>query len=263
MNPIFAQGFRAKKPLLGMIVYSASAIVVETIAYSGIDFVFVDTEHSPVGWESLEHMIRAAELGQVGVVVRVTENNPSLIRKAFEAGADCVCVPHVASRKDAEQAVKSARFFPKGFRGATSFARSAKYSANWATYLNETNENTLVMAMIEEQEALDKIDEIASTEGLAALNFGPLDYSVSIGVVNSPERSVKTKAAQRLISKAATKNSLALMASLPLVKEDFDELITLGYNAFLLGYDVAALRKFAVDGVNKFKSLLKENIQQS
>ena len=255
MSRTFAKRFRAKEALLGMVIYSCSPIVVENVAYAGLDFAFVDMEHTPIGWESLEHMIRAAQVAHAGTVVRVTDNAPWQIRKALEAGADCVIVPHINSRKDAEQAVKSARFPPQGIRGATSFARVAKYAADWSTFLGETNKSAVVMAMIEEQEAVENIEDIASTEGLAGLNFGPLDYAVSVGVVNSPERQSRTKEALKTVAAAAKKHNLILAAALPADKEGFDELASLGYSVFLLGYDLAVLRKFASDGVSRFKKL--------
>ena len=259
MSPPFGEKLRSKQPVLGMIVYSCSPIVVENIAHGGVDFVFIDMEHTPIGWETLEHMVRAAQVAQAGTLVRVTENNPFHIRKALETGADCVIVPHIASRKDAEQAVRSAKFPPKGIRGATSYARAAKYSANWSTYLNDTNENVLVMAMIEEPEAVENIEEIASTDGLAGLNFGPLDYAVSTGIVNSPERQSKTREVQRVIASAAKKYDLVLAAVLPPNMDGFDELLGLGYTVFLMGYDLAVLRKFASDGATKFQELLRNS----
>jgi 4-hydroxy-2-oxoheptanedioate aldolase len=257
VNQSFAERFRSKQPVLGVVVYSCSPIVVEDIAYGGVDFVFIDMEHTPIAWEPLENMVRAAQVARAGTVVRVTENNPSHIRKAFEAGADCVTVPHIASKKDAEAAVKSARFPPRGERGATSYARVAKYAADWSSFLDETNKNVLLMAMIEEQEAIDNIEGIASTEGLAGLNFGPLDYAVSTGVVNSPERQAKTKEATRVVARAGKKHNLVLTAALPPTKEEFDDLLKLGYSSFLLGYDLAVLRKFASDGAVRFQELLK------
>lgn len=257
MSQSFAERFRAREPLLGMVIYSCSPIVTENVAYAGIDFVFIDMEHTPIGWESLEHLIRASQVAHAGTVVRVIDNAPWQIRKTLEAGADCVIVPHINSRKDAERAVKSAKFPPQGIRGATSYARAARYAADWSTFLGETNESALVMAMIEEQEAVENIEDIASTEGLAGLNFGPLDYAVSVGVVNSPERRSKTKEAMKTVAAAAKKRRLILAAALPTDKEGFGELVKLGYSVFLLGYDLAVLRKFASDGVSRFRELSK------
>jgi 4-hydroxy-2-oxoheptanedioate aldolase len=57
-----------------------SADVVEILAYAGLDFVYMDMEHSATTHESLAHMIRAAEIGGATPLVRIPESVPANIR---------------------------------------------------------------------------------------------------------------------------------------------------------------------------------------
>ena len=134
------------KVVCGLAVMSRSPILVL------ISF-FVDTEHVPIGNDrTLENLIRAAEVSDIVPIVRVKENREHYIRNALEAGAQGVVIPHVATREDAEKAVKYARFPLKGIRGADPTVRSARYRCgdfNWGEFIAKNNEEAMVIPLPE------------------------------------------------------------------------------------------------------------------
>ena len=85
-NRILAALGKGEIPL-GMQIYTGNPSMIEILAYTGFDFYMLDMEHSRVNVETMEHLIRAADAAGITTLVRVTENNPSLIRQAVEAGA--------------------------------------------------------------------------------------------------------------------------------------------------------------------------------
>jgi len=131
------------KMVSGCAVMSRSPIIVEMLGYTGFDWLFIDTEHVPIGSDTdLEHLIRAAEASNIVPIVRVKENREQYIRNALEAGAQGVVVPHVATKEDAEKAVKHARFPLKGIRGADPTVRSARYRCgdfDWDAFIKASN----------------------------------------------------------------------------------------------------------------------------
>ncbi|HZQ07299.1 MAG TPA: aldolase/citrate lyase family protein, partial [Anaerolineae bacterium] len=94
-----------------------STITVEIAGYAGLDFAVVDNEQGWFNDETIAEMIRSAENVGMALIVRVVANDPGLILKVLNAGADGIIVPHVKTQADAETAVRAARYAPEGFRG--------------------------------------------------------------------------------------------------------------------------------------------------
>ncbi len=112
-NRILAALKKGKIPL-GMQVYTGNPSIIEILAYTGFDFYMLDMEHSRVNPETMEHCIRAADAAGITTIVRVAENDPSLIRQAIESGAQGVIVPHIENAQDARRAVDAIRYPPEG-----------------------------------------------------------------------------------------------------------------------------------------------------
>jgi 4-hydroxy-2-oxoheptanedioate aldolase len=171
--------------LIGPFSVSASPTLVETIGYAGFDFVLIDCEHaatSPFGTE-LEGLVRAAYAADIAPIVRVTRNDRGQILKALNFGAKAVVVPHVNTREGAEDMVSAAHYAPLGRRSCAPPVRAAKHGfVDWSTHYHKTVKDTLVIPILEEVEAIQNVEEIASVEGLGGLFFGPFDLAVSMGL---------------------------------------------------------------------------------
>lgn len=157
-----------------------SAGLVELVARLGFDVIFIDCEHGPAGWEDVEDMVRAAELGNATPIVRVQANDGPTITRALDRGAGGVQIPHVNTRAAAEAAVRHAKFAPIGHRGFAG-GRSA-FSEKMAEYTRRANEETMVVVMLEEVEALDNLDEILTVEHIDVFFVAPGDLAQSMGV---------------------------------------------------------------------------------
>jgi len=169
--------------VLGPFMKLASPALVEVMGHAGFNFVIIDTEHGPLGYESVENLVRAADLVGVTPVVRVTENSPGLILRALDVGALGVEVPHIGSREDAERAVEAAKFTPMGHRGVCRFVRAAGYSsADRYKYFEMANRETMVIGHIEGVEGVENLEEILEVKGFDVAFIGPYDLSQSLGV---------------------------------------------------------------------------------
>jgi 4-hydroxy-2-oxoheptanedioate aldolase len=184
-NPL-KRAFAEDKVVCGVAVMSRSPILFEILGYSTFDFVFIDTEHVPIGSDiTLENLIKAAEASNIVLIVRVKKNREHYIRNALEAGAQGVVIPHVASRQDAERAVNYARFPLRGIRGADPTVRSARYRCgefSWEESITKSNEEPMVIPLLEDKEFLQALEAILSVDGIDALCFGPTDYALSLGL---------------------------------------------------------------------------------
>lgn len=253
----------AGKIVCGYAVMSRSPLIVEMLGYSGFDWLFIDTEHVPIYSDlALENMIRAAEASDVSPIVRVKENREQYIRNALEAGAMGVVVPHVATKEDAARAVSYANFPPKGIRGADPTVRSAKYRTgdfNWDAYIKYSNEEAMVIPLLEDKEFLDNLDDILDVKGISAVSFGPTDYALSIGLnllydFNNPRI---VEAFEAVIKGAKKRNLPVLSAVNPCTVERAKKLADMGVKFQLFGTDIAliagSINSLMKDVVSKVK----------
>ncbi len=158
--------------------YTAPGLV-ELVARLGFDVIFIDCEHGPAGWDDVEDMVRAAELANATPIVRVQANDGPTITRALDRGAGGVQVPHVNTRADAEAAVRHAKFAPLGHRGFAG-GRSA-FGEKMAEYTRRANDETMVVVMLEEVEALRNLDDILKVEHVDVFFVAPGDLAQSMG----------------------------------------------------------------------------------
>jgi len=149
---------------------------------TGVDFLWIDTEHHPYGTEVLDVIPVLARQRGVAPMIRVAWNDPALIKKAYDVGAVAVMVPQVNSPEEAARAVDYARYAPEGNRGLSPmWTRVA--GEDWNHVIKTANEETVLVCQIESQRAYDALDEIAAVPGIDVLLVGPLDMSASVGTI--------------------------------------------------------------------------------
>jgi 2-keto-3-deoxy-L-rhamnonate aldolase RhmA len=170
---------KAGKPLSVINPTYTSGGLVELLGRQGFDVIFIDCEHGPAGWDEVEDMVRAAELVNVTPIVRVQSHDVSVITRALDRGAGGVQVPHVNTRQEAEEVVRNAKFAPIGHRGFAG-GRSA-FGEKMAEYTKRANDETMVIVMLEEVEALRNLDEILKVDHIDVFFVAPGDLAQSMG----------------------------------------------------------------------------------
>lgn len=171
------------KMVLGTWSQSASPEMLEIIGYSNFDFTIIDTEHGYFGLETAENLVRTAEAAGVVPIVRVPVNEPHLIMKALDIGAQGVVVPQITNSDEARKAISAARYHPHGTRGACPCIRAGQHFVReWDRFATKANQDAAVILLIEGTDGMKNVNEIIRTDGLDAIMLGPFDLSVSLGV---------------------------------------------------------------------------------
>lgn len=155
--------------------------IAEIMSRAGFDWLVIDMEHSALSMAQCQELVRVIELSGIPPLVRVGANDPLLIKQAMDAGAHGVIVPMVNSRTDAERAVKSVKYPPKGNRGV-GLARAQGYGASFDEYKKWQEAESIVIVQIEHINAVDHLEEILEVEGIDGIMVGPYDLSGSLGV---------------------------------------------------------------------------------
>jgi len=167
---------------VGTFVRTTSAPVVEVLGLVGFDFVIIDNEHSPVGLESTANLIRAADGVGITPFVRVMENRPVPILRALDAGALGVQVPQIGSREEAERAARAVKYPPRGTRGLATSHRAADHGLmDPLEYVAKADAETMLIAYVENKDAVDNLEEIVTVPDIDVLFIGPADLSASLG----------------------------------------------------------------------------------
>ena len=184
----------------GLIVPVAAPVLVDLAALAGFDYILIDTEHGHLGFEAAEHLVRAAEAAGVTPLVRASHNAPSEILRLLDIGAQGVMVPQIGSAADAEAAVRSVKFHPRGNRGLAS-SRAADYglTGSMEDYVVHANRETMVLALIEEIRAVDNFEAILAIDGVDVVFIGASDLAQSMGYPGRPDHPKVRVAIDRII----------------------------------------------------------------
>jgi 4-hydroxy-2-oxoheptanedioate aldolase len=177
------QRLRNGETVHGCFIRYADPSLAELVALQGFDFLILDGEHGAVEPRDAENMVRAAELWDVTPIVRVPANQPPVILRFLDTGAQGAQIPLIGSPEGARGAVNAVKYWPDGTRGLAG-VRAAHYGQRetLGDYTARANDQTLVVVQIETREALEHVPEIARTAGVDVVFIGPTDLSQALGV---------------------------------------------------------------------------------
>lgn len=181
MNTSFRSRLLAGEPLLGSWLTIGSTTTAEIMAGAGFDWLTIDMEHSSIELGLAQEMIRVVGQGGVTPLVRVGHNQPNLIKRVMDAGATGVIVPMVNSAAQAEQAVASVKYPPRGFRGV-GLARAQQYGFGFEEYQAWNERESVVIVQVEHIDAVTNLEAILDVDGVDGFIVGPYDLSGSLGV---------------------------------------------------------------------------------
>lgn len=243
------------KIAFGTCLYSFSSSLVELAGFCGLDFCRIDNEHAWRQDESLEHMMRAAVVGDIIPLPRIDKGNPYLIRKIYEIGAKGFIIPNIRNSEEVKEIIRNAKFPPDGNRGYSSNCFSCAYGTKEAEeWIKWSNKELLVGIMIENKDAIEDINSIMRLEGLDFVLFGPSDYSLSIGLSAPNNKHPKVEDALKRTIEAAKKNNKYVMIGVRFPwEEEAQKYIDLGCQMIEIGHDYSILRTVWKNAITKLK----------
>ncbi len=221
-------------------------VAIEVTAASGLDFICIDAEHSQIGRELIENLIRASDVHRIPAMVRVPGHAPESIAGVLDAGAAGVLVPRISTAVQAKAAVLATRYPPIGERGVGP-GRAAGYGYRIPDYLKGANESLVLAIQIETAEGLANVEEIVAVEGVDVIFIGPGDLSVSLDAMG-PKGAKKLDAAILKITGAARAAGKAVGIFRP-SPDDVGKWSEAGISFYLLASDTMFLGASLAAGV--------------
>lgn len=187
MKNILKERVKKGEAVIGTFVGLGHPDVTEWLSRQGFDFILLDAEHGPLGFETLQQMMQSMNGTNCIPIVRPQWNDPVIIKRVLDIGAFGVLVPWVNSKEEAEAAVRACKYPPAGIRGYGP-RRAALLDPE---YYSTANEEVLIVIQIETRQALDNLEEILSVPGLDACFIGPMDLSSNMGFGIPPKWNEK------------------------------------------------------------------------
>ncbi len=150
---------------------------------AGIDFVFVDTEHTPIDRQTLSWICQTYQALGVPPVVRLPCNDPFEACKVLDAGAGGVIGPYLETSEQVRGLVGAVKYRPlKGQRLQDALRDRDTLEPELRDYLEQRNGDKILIVNIESVPAIQNLPEICSVPGLDAVLIGPHDLSCSLGI---------------------------------------------------------------------------------
>jgi 4-hydroxy-2-oxoheptanedioate aldolase len=231
LRPLWREG----RPTFGAIATIPSIQTVQIMARSGMDWIIVDLEHGPIDLGSAHAMITATSGTPCVPMVRIAANEPWLAKAPMDLGALGINFPMICCRADAEKAVRSVRYPPKGDRLWGPFHAPFRWGVSMADYMATADDDMICMITIEHVEAVERIDEIMATSGIDLAVIGPGDLATSInkrGLPDDPEvQALMARAEAGILKSGVPIGGVARTA------EQANRMIERGYVALALGFD--------------------------
>jgi 4-hydroxy-2-oxoheptanedioate aldolase len=156
-----------------------SSFSAEIMAHQGWDSLTVDLQHGVLDYQTAVTLLQAVSTTEAVPLARVPWNEPGIIMKMLDAGCYGIICPMINSRADAETFVGACRYPPAGYRSSGPI-RALLYGG--ADYYSHADETVLTIAQIETSEAVENLEDILSVPRLDAVNIGPADLGVTLGL---------------------------------------------------------------------------------
>ncbi len=178
----FKQDLRSGTPKMGLFINSHSPTVAEQLAHSGYDWLLVDSQHGPMGYEKLSAMLSGISNGGAKSMVRVAGyTDRAGIQQSLDMGADGVLVPYINTADEARQAVSCTRYPTIGTRSVY-FPQRSMNKLGLLGYAGGANKNVIVALQVETASCIENIEEIAAVPGVDILFLGQNDLCMSMGL---------------------------------------------------------------------------------
>lgn len=221
------------KAAWGGAIIVPSLLVAKLTLGTGIDFLWIDTEHVPYGTEAVPMLPVLCRMAGCVPVVRVAGLDPCLIKKALDIGASGVMIPQINNAEEARRAVQYAKYPPQGSRGVSPMW-TVYMDVPWGDYLPVANEEICVIVQVESPDGIKNLEAIAEVEGVDVVFAGPADLAASMNCIGNIQHPTVQKFLEEFPQRVAKtgKTSGISVGGAAASKKTFDQ----GYRFINIGH---------------------------
>ena len=227
---------KEKQPVLSAKVNFKSPQIVEMMGLIGFDCLWLCNEHIYIDNQELDHLVLAARASGMDVLLRRNISGYQDILQPLEMGVHGLMIPRVRDVSYLQRIVEYVKFPPMGKRGVDGVGADADFGLlSLDDYLIKANEETFIVAQIEDLEVIDQIEAIAALDGVDVLFIGHVDLSLSLGIPGQVRHEKILEVMDRVLE-ACSKHGKT--AGIPAIDaEETVKLLEKGFRFFTTGAD--------------------------
>jgi 2-keto-3-deoxy-L-rhamnonate aldolase RhmA len=231
------QMLNAGQPTISTRVNTVWPSVVEALGHTGMfDYVEFLAEYAPYDLHDLDNFCRAAELHDLSSVIKIDqEPRGYLAQRSIGAGFQGVLFADCRSAEDVRQCVRIVRPETpedKGIHGVGTRRFTYMGYGGSQEYVQALRD-VVIMIMIEKRGAVEQLEEILSVPGVDMVQWGPSDYSMSIGMAGQKD-APEVRGAERRVFETALRMGIPPRAEINSVDEA-QRFLDMGVRHFSLG----------------------------
>jgi len=181
----FKHAIAAGELQIGLWSQLVDRVAAEVLADAGFDFIVIDCEHAPNDVLTVLPQLQIVDRSPTSTMVRISWAEMVQTKRYLDIGAQTLLMPFIENAEEAARAVSYTRYPPRGVRGIGTMHRGNRYG-RVADYPKVAEAELCVLAQVETKNALDKLEEIASVDGLDGIFIGPSDLAGSMGHLGNP-----------------------------------------------------------------------------
>jgi len=181
----FTHAIAAHEKQLGLWIGLCSPFVAEITAPAGFDWALIDMEHAPNDYMTVSGQLQAFAATRATALVRPEWNDPVIVKRLLDLGAQGLLFPMIQTVEEAEKAVAATRYPPRGVRGVSGMTRASRFG-RVTDYFERVEDETTILVQLETRDALDRAAEIGAVDGVHGVFFGPADIAADIGLLGKP-----------------------------------------------------------------------------
>jgi 2-dehydro-3-deoxyglucarate aldolase/4-hydroxy-2-oxoheptanedioate aldolase len=239
------------KKTAGAWLQIASPITAEIMSEAGFDWLMIDMEHGPVDILGLIAQLQAMKGSGTAALVRAPWNDFVTIKRILDTGVDGLLIPYVNTGEEAESAVRACRYPPQGIRGVAGSPRAQGYGRNVRSYLQQANDEILLITAVETPTAVAGLDAILAVDGVDGIFIGPMDLATNMGHLGEPRHPEVQEAIAEIEGKVLETGKV--LATISGSWEQAQRLYDRGYQMVMLMADGVSLAKLAAEKVTRFR----------
>lgn len=241
---------REGKPTVGTHYSCTWPNLVEIIGNSGMfDYAEFTGQYGPYTSHDLEQLARACEVTALDAMIKIDQEPRAFIAsRAIQAGFTAMLFADCRTTEDVRKCIQSVKLIPQGGINGFQGGRVMGYGTvngravtleDYVKYIDEI----VIAIMIETESLVDEIDEALSVPGIDMVQFGPSDFSISIGRPGGGYTDAQTNEAMERSYEAAKRKGIRIRAECNV--EDMQKWIDIGCLDFCIGSDTATIASWA------------------
>jgi 4-hydroxy-2-oxoheptanedioate aldolase len=251
---------REGKPSLGTHLLSTWPTVTELVGQTGQwDYIEFVAEYTPWTMHDLDNLGRAIELFPdfSGMIKIEQDTRGHLAMRAIGAGIQNLLFADIRSPEEARQCVRAVRAEHPEYGGlhGVGMRRDVRTVLHGGSPdFVQSLADAVVVLMIEKREAVDNLEAILDVPGIDMVQFGPSDYSMSIGMPGQGGHE-RVREAERYTIETAHKRGIPARAEIR-DAEGAGRYLEMGVRHFCVGWDVMILHNWLVSQGKAMRELL-------